>query len=65
MSVRLSVYDFHGQRLGCRADAAVSAALASRLGRFPVSDGGDACDMCFEYASLPGDSLASAVEAAA
>lgn len=47
---QLRIYDFHGLRLGCSADSAVTAALASRLGRFPQHDCGP-CELRFDYSS--------------
>jgi hypothetical protein len=46
----LRVYDFHGLRLGCRAEPSVTDALASRLGRFAYGASGP-CDIRFDYAS--------------
>jgi hypothetical protein len=50
---RLRVYDFHGLRLGCFANPAVTDALAARLGRFAYGDSGP-CDIRFDYAAVRG-----------
>jgi hypothetical protein len=45
---RLRVYDFHGLRLGCAAEAFLTSALDARFGRFSRANPGP-CDVRFDF----------------